>query len=138
LVKEEHRDDATCWIQSVADETDFEVSAALLRRANDAGQLVEQLAARLHRALPNNVQIERKSWRDRRPKSLSIELPPLRFRFELDDRRVGAWVDHIVREVCIRSEELTVDDWLDRLATALSAEARRSVNVRLALEEALE
>lgn len=48
-----------------------------------------------------------------------------------------AWLDHIVRGVCVRSDEVPFDDWLDRLAEALAKEARQSTEVRLALEDAL-
>jgi hypothetical protein len=40
--------------------------------------------------------------------------------------------------VCIRSDEVSVDDRRDRLAAALTKEAQRSVEVRLVLEAVLQ
>jgi hypothetical protein len=55
----------------------------------------------------------------------------------LADRLERALPNHVVRGVCVRSEDVSIDDWFDRLAAALEAEATRSTQIRLALEEAL-
>jgi hypothetical protein len=121
------------------DRDDFDVSAALLRRGNDNATLVSGLADRLARAVPDRVTVRRGGLlRGRAVRSVTVEMADARFRIELEGRRPSAWMDAVVRGVCIRSVELSVDDWVDRLAAALSDEARRSVELRLALQEALQ
>lgn len=118
------------------DGTEFEISAALLRRGADIPHMVASLADRLERALPDHVEVER-SVLGRKLRHLVVKVDPTWFRIEVHGHRATAWVDHVVRGVCVRSEHVVVDDWLERLAHALAAEATRSTEMRLALEEAL-
>jgi hypothetical protein len=120
------------------DPADFDVSAALLRRGHDTTTLVSELAERLARALPDRVTVRRTGLlKGRTVRSVIVDLGAACFRVEVEGHRAAAWVDDIVRGVRIKSVELGVDEWLDRLAVALSAEANRSVEVRLALRDAL-
>jgi len=122
----------------VEDPDDFDVSAALLRHGRDTPALLTGLADRLTRALPDRVTVRRGGLlRGRAVHSVTVDMADARFRIELEGRRPAAWVDAVVRGVCIKSVELSVDEWLDRLAAALSDEAHRSVEMRLALREAL-
>ncbi len=114
----------------------FEISGALLRRGRDIPAMVESLADRLERALPDHVATRRGAL-GRHVKELVVRLDPVWFRIEVHGHRAGAWLDHVVRGVCISSDDVPFDDWLDRLAAALAAEATRSTQVRLALEDAL-
>ena len=98
--------------------------------------MVARLAERLERALPHQVDVQRGGLR-RRVREVTVSFSPVQFRVELHGHRAIAWLDHVVRGVCVRSEELPFDDWLDQLAEALTDEARRSTTVRLALEDAL-
>ncbi len=121
---------------NVAGDAEFDAFAALLRRGRDVPDMVGHLAERLERALPDQVEVERAGLR-RHVRSLAVRFNPMQFRVELHGHRVTAWLDHIVRGVCVRSDEVPFDDWLDRLAEALAKEARQSTEVRLALEDAL-
>ena len=118
------------------DGTEFEISAALLRRGGDIPEMVARLADRLERALPDHVEV-RRGMLGRGVKELVVRLDPNWFRVDVHGHRATAWVDHVVRGVCVRSEDVVVDDWLERLAGALAAEATRSTETRIALEEAL-
>src|SRR3954471_21019075 len=115
---------------------EFDAFAALLRRGRDIPEMVNNLAERLERALPGQVETERRGLR-RHVRSVVVSFDPVRFRMEMHGHRALPWVDHVVRGVCVRSEEIGFDGWLDRLATALAAEAMRSTEVRLALQDAL-
>ena len=126
---------ASAYHRAMPADESFEVSAALLRRGNDIASMVSQLSERLQRALPDHVEVSRS--RLRRRATLAVDLGVERYRLELEGQRAHAWVDHIVREVCVRSDELDVDAWLERLASALEREAQASTTLRLALEEAL-
>jgi len=99
--------------------------------------MVGRLAERLERALPEQVEADRAGLR-RRVRSVVVRFNPKQFRVELHGPRAIAWVDHIVRGVCVRSEEVPLDDWLDGLAEALAREAKNNTEVRLALEDALQ
>ena len=114
---------------------DFAVSAELLRRGRDVKDMVRTLASRLERALPDHVQFV--PGRLGRPARLLVGLEPQSFRIEVHRQRLVTWIDHIVRGVCVRSDDVDVDEWFDRLAKALDREAKRSTIVRLALEESL-
>lgn len=118
----------------MADDMEFDVSAALLRRGRDIGEMVAGLAARLERALPDHVEVERRGLR-RHVRSLVVRFDPARFRVEVAGHHARAWIDHVVRDVCVRSDELPFDSWLERLAEVLADEARRSTETRLALED---
>jgi hypothetical protein len=115
---------------------EFAAFAALLRRGRDIPGMIEELGERLARAIPDQVTIERHGLR-RHVEQFVVAFEPERFRVQLHGHRVAAWVDHVVRDVCVRSEEISVDAWLERLTAALDIEATRSTEIRLALEEAL-
>ncbi len=121
----------------MGDDGDFEAFAALLRRGRDVPETVSDLAERLERALPGHVEISRGGVR-RRIRGLSVRFAPEQFRIELHGHRPVSLIDHVVRGVCVRTEDTDFDDWLDRLAKALAEEATKSTAVRLALEDALQ
>lgn len=119
----------------MARDEEFDVFAALLRRGSDIPAMVAGMAERLERALPDQVTTTRGGLR-RQVRSVVVRFNLGQLRIELQGHRAHAWVDHVVRGVCVRSDEMEFDDWLDR-AQALADEARRSTDVRLALEDAL-
>lgn len=119
----------------MADDGEFEAFAALLHRGRDAPDMVASLADRLERALPDHVDVERGGFR-RRIKTLTVGFEPEQFRIEMHGHRTRPLIDHVVRGVCVRTDEVEMDDWLDRLARALADEATKSTTVRLALEAA--
>lgn len=117
---------------------DYLVSAALLAKGQDSNDLVADLATRFERSMPTYVEVKRTGWGKRKKvKALTITMEPERFRIEADRHGPRAWIDQIVRGICLKSEEMQVDRWLDKLATTLSREATKSVEARLAIEEAL-
>ena len=97
--------------------------------------MVTALAERLQRAIPDCVELA--SRRLRRTTTFVVKLEPQQFRIVVRGQTADAWVDHVVRDVCVRSEKVDIDTWLDGLAAALEREAKRSTITRLALEEAL-
>jgi len=97
--------------------------------------MVNDLAIRLERALPDHVAVSRSRLRGRC--AMVVDLEPERFRLELRGHRVEVWVDHVVRDVTIRSEVSDFDSWIERLAAALEREATKNTALRLALEAAL-
>lgn len=120
----------------MTDDLELGAFAALLRRGRDVPDMVGRLAERLEKALPEQVDAKRAGLR-RRVRSVVVRFNAAQFRVELRGHHATAWVDHVVRGVCVRSDEVPFDDWLDRLAAALAEEAERSTELRLALESAL-
>ena len=120
----------------VAADAEFDAFAVLLRRGRDLPEMVSNMAERLERALPDQVEIDRGPLR-RRVRSVVVRFNPDQFRIQLHGQRPLAWVDHVVRGICVRSDEIEFDEWLDRLAKALASESNRSTEIRVALEEAL-
>ena len=103
------------------DSEDYLVSAALLSRGQESRALVDDLAARMERSLPAQVEIERAGWgKRRRVKGLTIHFETNRFRIEVDERGPRALIDQIVRGVCPKSERVSMDRWLEQLATMLN------------------
>jgi len=121
----------------VDDDADFEAFAALLRRGRDIPDMVVDLGERLERALPDQVEIRRSGFR-RRIVELVVAFSHHRFRVELHRHGAVAWIDHVVRGVRVRSDDVDFDEWLRRLTAALTEEATGSTQVRLALQAALE
>ncbi|MBA2607719.1 MAG: hypothetical protein H0U92_02135 [Actinobacteria bacterium] len=119
----------------MAGDESFAVSLELLRRGHDIHAMVKAMADRLERALPDQVNFT--ASRLRRRTALEIQLVPEQFRIEVLGQRAGAQIDHIVRGICVRSEDVDIDTWLERLGTSLEREAAKSTTIRLALDEAL-
>lgn len=97
--------------------------------------MVRTLATRLERALPDHVEF--RAGLLGRPTRLAVKLEPQSFRVEVHGHRTKTWIDHIVRDVCVRSDDVDIDLWFGKLAQALEHEAERSTVIRLALEAAL-
>ncbi len=119
----------------VTDGQGFAVSMELIRRGADATSMLGELASRLERALPHLVETERSRLRKRF--EVRIDLRPESFRIEANRQRLSCFVDHVVRDVRVRTDEVGIDEWWTKLGHALDQEAARSTTVRLALEEAL-
>jgi hypothetical protein len=122
----------------MAGDDDFEAFAVLVNRSRDVPDLVGQLSDRLERALPDQVEVTRAGLLGgRRVKALSVTFHHERLRLELKGNRPHASVDHVVRDVCVKSDTVDFDSWLQRLRDGLAAEAETSTTIRLALEDAL-
>ena len=73
---------ATLYDRSVSDSADFAAFAALLRRGRDIPDMVNNLAERLERALPGQVETSRDRLRHR-VRSVVIGFNPTHFRIEV-------------------------------------------------------
>jgi len=120
---------------------DVELVAASLRASSrDVKTFVEVLAVKLDEALPDRVQVERRATRflgkDKRVERIQCQLGDVRYslstRDGIDARRAKA-----VRGVVLKSEELSLDDWLGALARDLAEEAQTNERAQVALQELL-
>jgi hypothetical protein len=120
------------------DSMDLELAAASLRAdTSDVHMLVKLLADQLSEALGSRLQVTRAGGRFRRSdqiRSIRITLDDNQFDAEVDGETLRCAVGHSSGGIRIRSEKVGADAWLERLLTALKAEAARSQTVRQALE----
>lgn len=98
--------------------------------------MLRRLADRLEEALPDHVEVERGGLR-RAVRSMTVRLEPEQLRIDIKGSRLAPILEHVVRGVCVRTQEITIDEWLEKLGRGLAKEAMRSTEIRVALEEAL-
>src|SRR6266571_6470469 len=120
-------------------EIDVELVAASLRASsNDLKTFVEVLADKLEGALPGQVQVERRATRflgrEKRVDRIQCQIGEQRYvlsaRNGIEVRRAKA-----VRGVVLKTEELSLDEWLGALARDLADEARTNEHAQLALRQ---
>jgi len=124
----------------VADAPDLDLLAASLRAdATDTAAFLEALAARLEGALPGQVEVRRKGglFGGKRVRSIAVRLGDSRYEIEGDGGPPAARRRTVVRGIALKSEELSVDAWIDALSADLLALAQSSERGRAALERLL-
>ena len=106
---------------------------------DDERDFLESAALMLERALPEATRIERGGafWSKIRPvKTLSVTLDDLEF--TLANRQVRAPLEaqirRSVRGVALKTDTVTMADWIARLSASLSERAAQSQAAREALE----
>src|SRR5437899_7653336 len=122
-------------------EIDVELVAASLRATgSDLTVFVDVLADKLEGALPGLVRVERKSTRflgkEKRVERIQCRLGELRYvlstRNGIEARRARE-----VRGVVLKTEELSLDEWLAALVHDLAGEAESNEQAQLALQKLL-
>ena len=121
----------------------FALGASLLREDGaDARGLAEVLAQKLSDALPDNTRVHRKSGglftRQKRIEGVDVQLGDDTYSLLLTGTGTATSRAKTVRGIVLRREELTLEEWLGALNSALAEEAQRSQAARLALEQLLE
>jgi hypothetical protein len=124
------------------DAADVELLAASLRASSsDLSVFVEVLADKLEDALPGRVKVGRRPTRflgkQKRVERLECELAGQRYLLAARDGVVEARRATVVRGVVLKTEELSLEEWLDALARGLADEARTSESAQLALQRLL-
>jgi hypothetical protein len=115
----------------------FDLVAASLRAdTSDVEAFVEALAVKLEGAVPGRVRVKRRSrglMGAKRVSRIVLTLGDERYELELESGQVICTARTLVRGVSIRSEQLTLSEWIDRLANSLVLEAQASAEGRAAL-----
>ena len=116
----------------------FELIAASLRaNAQDIDVFVQVLAEKFEAAVPDATHVERAGLRGGgRVKTIAVELRDHRYR--VDDRGRHPSRSHVVRGITLKSDDLSLDEWIESLAYDLAQEAERTERGRLALAEFLD
>lgn len=119
----------------------FDLLAASLRAdASELGTFVTVLGGKLLDALPENTVCERERKRrlgrggDERITRIEVSLDDLRFELDDSGKRLETRISHVVRGMRLKSDDVRLDEWIERLSRQLAATAERSAKSREAIE----
>jgi hypothetical protein len=119
----------------------FDLLAASLRAdAVDLKAFIEGLAAKLSESFPSQVKVERNRGLlggKQRVRRLALKLGDCDYELVNDDGSVSASKRVVVRGIALRTEPLSLEQWIDAVAQELVAQAGRTESDRLALERML-
>jgi prefoldin subunit 5 len=121
---------------------DFDLAASSLRADGaDIPAFIETLAAKLEAALPQRTRVQRQAKRmfskDKRVQGIEVSMGENAYTLSLRGDVAQGRRAKTVRGIAIKSEELTLDAWLQALTAELADEAQRSEASRRALQELL-
>jgi len=120
----------------------FDLLAASLRAdAVDLKAFVEGLAVKLGASFPSRVRVERKGGRlggKQRVRRVMVRLGDAEYELDSDDGEVSCSRKVVVRGIALRTERLSLEQWIDALAQELVAEAGKTESDRMALERMLD
>ena len=119
-----------------------ELFAASLRAdKNDLKTFLDALAIKLEGSLPDHTKVIRKGGvfsRERSVKEIVVTLGENRYRIGREKQGFLIAVrEHMVRGIVLKTEQTTVDQWIDELSGALAQLASHSAQSRAALERFL-
>lgn len=119
----------------------FDMLAASIRAdATELGSFLTVLGRKLADALPGQVECVREKKRFRETdRVVRIELTLDDLRFEVDEGKASptARISHVVRGMRLRSDEVTLDEWIEQLSRKLAEFAEKSAKSRDAIANLL-
>jgi hypothetical protein len=122
----------------------FDLVAASLRAdTTDLVAFVEALATKLEGALPGDVTVERKGGGllgrgTKQVRRISVAMQEGSYDLEWAGAQLLTSRRSEVRGIVIKSERLTLDEWIDALSRELTERAQKSERSRVALQRLLE
>jgi hypothetical protein len=121
---------------------EFEMLAASLRAdAGDALAFMEALATKLGGALPHRVRVERGGgfFSHAHPvRQITVNLGDWQYLVTAaPDGTLESARTHAVRGIALKSEPVTLDQWIEDLSAGLAELARASLQDRMALQRLL-
>lgn len=125
-------------IEGGGDAYDLELAAAsMLADGKDVHVLLKVLAGQLAGALGDRLRVDRKGGLLRKSSditALEASIGSEQFRAAVSGPGVTCTIGHSSGGIRIRSDTVSMDEWLRRLLEALKVEASHSQTARLALE----
>lgn len=119
----------------------FDLSAAEWRKGiTDEKVLIEALAVRLEQALPGLATISRNFslFSSRKPvRSITVRLLDNEYSLLNESAGIQTQVGKVVRGIRLKTDLVTLPEWLDRLSTALELYALEHAEARDTLERFL-
>ena len=124
---------------TVAEPEGFDLLAASLRAdATDVRAFVEALARKLELSFPERCRIERAGLLGKkRVRRIAVQLGENRYQLDHEDGVLAVRRSSVVRGISLKSEELSLEEWIDQLSAQLVAEADQSERGREALQRLL-
>ena len=119
-----------------------ELYAASLRAdKNDLKTFLDVLAAKLEGSLPDHIRVTRQGSifsRERPVKEIIVTLGEYQYRIGREKQGLLITVRaYMVRGIILKTEQITMDQWIDELSEALAQLASHSAQSRVALERYL-
>jgi len=119
-----------------------ELFAASLRAdKNDLKTFLDALAIKLEGSLPDHTKVIRQGGlfsRERSVKEIVVTLGEYRYRIGREKQGFLIAVrEHMIRGIVLKTEQTTVDQWINELSEALAQLASHSAQSRAALERFL-
>jgi hypothetical protein len=125
----------------VAEAPDLDLLAASLRAdTSDTAAFLEALAAKLEDAFPGQVEVERKGrlfGGAKRVRRIRVRLGDTHYEIEGEGGVCVGRRRSVVRGIALKSEDLSIDAWIEALSGDLLELAQRSERGRIALERLL-
>jgi len=120
----------------------MEMLAASLRAdSTDTRAFLEALAAKLSGSLPNQTTVIRHSSifsREHPVKEIAVTMGDYQYRIGREKQGpIMTQRAKVVRGIVLKTEQISMDQWIDELADALAHEAEHSAQARIALERFL-
>ena len=119
----------------------FEVLASSLRAdLSDTKAFLGALAEKLSGALPQQCVVERKGGlfsKEKHVHRVRVELGEHQYAIEHAGHGLRASRARVVRGIALKTDELSVDQWIDELSRDLAAHAAKNSQARVALERLL-
>lgn len=120
---------------------DFERLASALRAdSRDLSTFLEVMASKFEGALPGRARVEYHRGllrRSRQVRTVALSLGEDRFELVREQGAVVARRTRVVRGIALKTEQLSIDEWLGELSHSLVREGRTSSRDRVALERLL-
>jgi hypothetical protein len=115
--------------------------ASLRADAADLHTFVQVLAVKLEGALPGHVQVQRRGGlfsHDKSVTRIGVDLGEHQYSIGTGNHgQIEAQRQRVVRGIVLKTEDLSVDDWIRELVTELGQKAESSSQEREALERLL-
>lgn len=112
------------------------LAAALAIDRQESGDLLELLVRKLKRFLPGNTQVQRSWFGFGAIKTVTLCFDD--YHYQISRERYGsiaARMNKVIRGVSIKSTEISLEEWSQKVAEALAETAARDAKVRDALSQ---
>jgi hypothetical protein len=119
---------------------DLDLLAASFRADSaDVDAFVESLAVKLEQAMPGQVRVSRRGGfrRPKRVHRIALDAGDTRLELRLDRGSIETSMSRLSGGIVLKTETVSVDEWISVLSEAVAAEAQRSAITRQALERLL-
>jgi hypothetical protein len=117
------------------------LAASLRADISDVNAFMEALAAKLSGSLPNQTEVIRHSSflsRDHPVREISVGLGDYQYRIVKERKGpIQTTRAKIVRGIVLKTDLISMDQWINELANSLADESTRNAQARIALENFL-